>query len=78
MQVANNVDLRYKPLNIRIALISLVTWSETDQIRITSNGSNTLKEFANYSRLVLRKTNPYDNAQLLTGMKMKNIIGKTL
>ncbi|EDV18671.1 uncharacterized protein TRIADDRAFT_9730, partial [Trichoplax adhaerens] len=66
--VANNVDLRYKSINIRVALMSLVTWSQADQMLVTTDGSATLTRFANYSNLVLKKSNPYDNAQLLTGI----------
>ncbi|EDV20168.1 uncharacterized protein TRIADDRAFT_64349 [Trichoplax adhaerens] len=74
-QVANIVDLRYKSINVRVALMSLVTWSETDKILVTSNASATLSRFANYSNVVLKKSNPYDNAQLLTGVSLTNKIG---
>ncbi|EDV20167.1 uncharacterized protein TRIADDRAFT_32380, partial [Trichoplax adhaerens] len=75
IQVANNVDLRYKSINIRVALMSLVTWSQADQMLVTTDGSATLTRFANYSNLVLKKSNPYDNAQLLTGINLANKAG---
>lgn len=57
--------------------MSLVTWSQADQIVVSSDGSATLTRFANYSKVVLKKSNPYDNAQLLTGIDLTSKAGKT-
>lgn len=56
----------YMPLNIFIALIGVVVWSEGDQIEISGNGDNVLNDFLNYRRERLYETHPNDNAQLLT------------
>ena len=57
--------------------MGLVTWSQSDQIVVSTDGSATLTRFANYSKHVLKKSNPYDNAQLLTGIDLANKAGKT-
>jgi hypothetical protein len=56
----------YSPLNIFIALVGVVVWTEHDEINITSNGDTTLSNFLHYRRGKLAKEHPNDNAQLLT------------
>lgn len=68
--MANNVDLRYKTIQIRVALMSIVTWSVQDQIAVTADASDTLTKFANYSSRVLKHDHPYDSVHLLTGITL--------
>lgn len=54
------------PLNIFVALVGVVVWTEGDEITLQSNGDATLTSFLEYRRKVLVKEHPNDNAQLLT------------
>ncbi len=56
----------YAPLNIFIALVGMVVWSETDEITIKANGDDTLASFLHYRKERLLRDHPNDNAQLLT------------
>lgn len=56
----------YVPLNIFIALVGVVVWTEYDEISISTNGDATLTNFLHYRRERLVKEHPNDNAQLLT------------
>jgi hypothetical protein len=56
----------YAPLNIFIALVGVVIWTEHDEIILAANGDTTLTNFLHYRREKLVKEHPNDNAQLLT------------
>lgn len=56
----------YVPLNIFVALVGVVVWTEKNEIDLSTDGDKTLKNFLNYRRKVLVKDHPNDNAQLLT------------
>lgn len=56
----------YVPLNIFIALVGVVVWTEYDEITLSTNGDTTLTNFLHYRREKLVKEHPNDNAQLLT------------
>jgi hypothetical protein len=56
----------YAPLNIFVALVGIVVWSEKDEIQISAKGDETLTNFLHYRRVRLSKEHPNDNAQLLT------------
>lgn len=60
----------YVPLNIFIALVGVVVWTEYDEISLSSNGDTTLTNFLHYRRERLVKEHPNDNAQLLTYVKI--------
>ncbi|EDV20169.1 uncharacterized protein TRIADDRAFT_61393 [Trichoplax adhaerens] len=75
IQVINTVDLRYKAINVRVLLVGIVTWSQQDQINVTDSGTATLSQFSDYAIKTLRLTNPYDSAQLFTGIFLKNEAG---
>ena len=64
--MASNFFQLYAPLNIYIALVGVVVWTEMDEIELTSNGDETLARFLHYRRERLVKDHPNDNAQLLT------------
>lgn len=56
----------YAPLNIFIALVGVVIWTEHDEISFSDDGDATLTNFLHYRREKLIKEHPNDNAQLLT------------
>jgi hypothetical protein len=66
-QIFNFILLQlYAPLNIFVALVGIVVWSEKDEIQISVKGDETLTNFLHYRRVRLSKEHPNDNAQLLT------------
>ena len=77
--VANVMNALYSPLNIYIALVGVVVWTEYDEIKLSSDGDTTLKNFLNYRKERLVKDHPNDNAQLLTGVQFEGgVVGKAL
>lgn len=56
------------PLNIFVALVGVVVWSEMDEIALSEKGDMTLTNFLHYRRGRLFKEYPNDNAQLLTSV----------
>lgn len=69
----------YSPLNIYIALVGVIVWTEFDEITLSPNGDTTLTNFLHYRRERLVKTHPNDNAQLLTGVVFDGgVVGKAL
>ena len=47
--VANVMNALYSPLNIYIALVGVVVWTEHDEINLSTDGDTTLKNFLHYS-----------------------------
>ena len=77
--VANVMNALYSPLNIYIALVGVVVWTEYDEIILDTNGDTTLTNFLHYRRERLNKDHPNDNAQLLTGITFNGgVVGKAL
>ena len=77
--VANVMNALYSPLNIYIALVGVVVWTEYDEITLSTDGDTTLKNFLNYRKERLVKEHPNDNAQLLTGIQFEGgVVGKAL
>ncbi|XP_017779843.1 PREDICTED: disintegrin and metalloproteinase domain-containing protein 9 isoform X2 [Nicrophorus vespilloides] len=77
--IANIINGLYAPLNIYVALVGLVIWSEFDEIVFSPNGDITLTNFLHYRRAQLIKQHPNDNAQLLTKYTFDNgVVGKAL
>ena len=78
-EMANIANALYAPLNIYIALVGVVVWSEYDEITLSTNGDTTLTNFLHYRRERLVKDHPNDNAQLLTGIQFDaGVVGKAL
>lgn len=73
--VANVMNALYSPLNIYIALVGVVVWTEFDEIQLSTDGDTTLKNFLHYRKERLVKEHPNDNAQLLTGNAVIYIFG---
>ena len=77
--VANVMNALYSPLNIYIALVGVVVWTEFDEIQLSTDGDTTLKNFLHYRKERLVKEHPNDNAQLLTGIHFEaGVVGKAL
>lgn len=56
----------YAPLNIFIALVGVIIWSDHDEIHLSADGDATLTNFLHYRRERLAQDHPNDNAQLIT------------
>ncbi|XP_071445169.1 disintegrin and metalloproteinase domain-containing protein adm-2 [Hetaerina americana] len=77
--IANIINALYVPLNIFVALVGVVVWTEFDEIALSTNGDTTLTNFLHYRRGRLVKEHPNDNAQLLTRIQFKGgVVGKAL
>lgn len=78
-QIANVVNALYAPLNIFIALVGVVVWTEHDEIVMSSNGDTTLNNFLAYRMDRLAREHPNDNAQLITDITLdSSVVGKAL
>ncbi|CAB4067748.1 unnamed protein product [Lepeophtheirus salmonis] len=69
--IANVMNALYSPLNIYIALVGVIVWTEYDEITLDRKGDQTLTHFLHYRRERLVKEHPNDNAQLLTGIEFE-------
>ena len=77
--VTNVMNALYSPLNIYIALVGVIVWTEYDEIKMSTNGDKMLTNFLHYRRERLVKDHPNDNAQLLTGVLFEGgVVGKAL
>ncbi|KAL0811467.1 hypothetical protein ABMA28_009867 [Loxostege sticticalis] len=77
--VANIINSVYSPLNIFIALVGVVIWTERDEIQLVENGDETLNNFLRYRRFTLLSDIPNDNAHLITRQKFREgVVGKAL
>ncbi|GFY75041.1 disintegrin and metalloproteinase domain-containing protein 12 [Trichonephila inaurata madagascariensis] len=78
-EIANIVNGLYSPLNIFIALVGVIVWSEHDEIKLSPDGDATLTNFLHYRRERLAQEHPNDNAQLITAMTFDGgVVGKAL
>ncbi|XP_053366090.1 disintegrin and metalloproteinase domain-containing protein 12 [Clarias gariepinus] len=67
-EIANYVDKFYRVLNIRVALVGLEVWSDSDKCSVTQDPFTTLHEFLDWRKLKLLPSRPHDNAQLISGV----------
>ncbi|XP_062863969.1 disintegrin and metalloproteinase domain-containing protein 12 [Trichomycterus rosablanca] len=67
-EIANYVDKFYRALNIRVALVGLEVWSDSDKCSVTQDPFTTLHEFLDWRKLILLPQRPHDNAQLISGV----------
>lgn len=56
----------YQPVNIKVALVGVEIWSESDRIMVAENGDTTLDSFLRYRRVHMLPDMPNDHAQLIT------------
>ncbi|KAK6622490.1 hypothetical protein RUM44_002302 [Polyplax serrata] len=77
--ITNIINALFVPLNIFIALIGVVVWTEKNEIDLSTNGDKTLTNFLHYRKEFLVKEHPNDNAQLLTRVQFEGgVVGKAL
>ena len=55
----------YRALDIRVALVGLEVWSDSDKCPITQDPFTTLHEFLDWRKVKLLPQKPHDNAQLI-------------
>ncbi|XP_029957734.1 disintegrin and metalloproteinase domain-containing protein 15 isoform X2 [Salarias fasciatus] len=67
LDVANQVDWFYRPLNVRVALTGLEIWSDRDKIRVEKSPTDTLNNFLSWRTRELLPRLRHDNAQLVMG-----------
>ncbi|XP_056142807.1 disintegrin and metalloproteinase domain-containing protein 12 isoform X2 [Lampris incognitus] len=67
LDVANQVDWFYRPLNVRVALTGLEIWSDRDKIPVVRNPTDTLNHFLEWRSRELLPRLRHDNAQLVMG-----------
>ncbi|XP_068999887.1 disintegrin and metalloproteinase domain-containing protein 12 isoform X2 [Embiotoca jacksoni] len=67
LDVANQVDWFYRPLNVRVALTGLEIWSDRDKIRVEKSPTDTLSSFLEWRTRDLLPRLRHDNAQLVMG-----------
>ncbi|XP_051812736.1 disintegrin and metalloproteinase domain-containing protein 12 isoform X1 [Acanthochromis polyacanthus] len=67
LDVANQVDWFYRPLNVRVALTGLEIWSDRDKIRVEKSPIDTLNNFLQWRSRDLLPRLRHDNAQLVMG-----------
>ncbi|KAM9310214.1 disintegrin and metalloproteinase domain-containing protein 12 isoform 2-T2 [Pholidichthys leucotaenia] len=67
LDVANQVDWFYRPLNVRVALTGLEIWSDRDKIPVEKNPTDTLNNFLQWRTRDLLPRLRHDNAQLVMG-----------
>ncbi|XP_070823314.1 disintegrin and metalloproteinase domain-containing protein 15 isoform X4 [Chaetodon trifascialis] len=67
LDVANQVDWFYRPLNVRVALTGLEIWSDRDKIRVEKSPTDTLNNFLEWRTRELLPRLHHDNAQLVMG-----------
>ncbi|XP_054638268.1 disintegrin and metalloproteinase domain-containing protein 12 isoform X1 [Dunckerocampus dactyliophorus] len=67
LDVANQVDWFYRPLNVRVALTGLEIWSDRDKIPVEKNPIDTLNNFLEWRARELLPRLRHDNAQLIMG-----------
>uniref|UniRef100_UPI0037E8E9D3 disintegrin and metalloproteinase domain-containing protein 12 isoform X2 n=1 Tax=Semicossyphus pulcher TaxID=241346 RepID=UPI0037E8E9D3 len=67
LDVANQVDWFYRPLNVRVALTGLEIWSDRDKIPVKKSPTDTLSNFLEWRTRELLPRLRHDNAQLVMG-----------
>lgn len=79
MQIVNIMNAFYRQLNIFVALVGVVLWTEKDEIKLTDDGDATLTSFLKYRCDKLLPRYHHDNAQLITSTSFNgSVVGKAL
>ncbi|KAI6648525.1 hypothetical protein LOD99_8157 [Oopsacas minuta] len=79
IEIANEMDLMYKTIGVRVAIVGVQIWSSTDQITVNRDLDITLNNWLQYLPTLKAQTSfTYDNAQLIIGLEFpsNNVIGK--
>ncbi|XP_038070883.1 disintegrin and metalloproteinase domain-containing protein 12-like isoform X2 [Patiria miniata] len=74
-EMANAMDMIYRQLNMRVALIGVEVWDEGDQFDVSTNPTVTMQSFHRWRKETLLPTVYNDNAQFVTG---KSFDGSTV
>ncbi|XP_023592462.1 disintegrin and metalloproteinase domain-containing protein 28 [Trichechus manatus latirostris] len=69
-EMANYVNMLYKKLDTRVALVGMEIWTDEDKIKITPNASFTLENFSKWRASVLPRRKHHDIAQLITATEL--------
>uniref|UniRef100_A0A8C5J6I6 Peptidase M12B domain-containing protein n=1 Tax=Junco hyemalis TaxID=40217 RepID=A0A8C5J6I6_JUNHY len=73
LEIANQVDVFFRPLGVRVALLAVEVWSEGDKIAVGGSARAVLERFLRWRREELLPQLPHDNAQLLTGAHFDDV-----
>ncbi|NXM26840.1 ADA15 protein, partial [Oxyruncus cristatus] len=73
LEIANQVDVFFRPLGVRVALLAVEVWSEGDRIAVGGSARAALERFLRWRREELLPRLPHDNAQLLTGARFDDV-----
>ncbi|XP_059501202.1 disintegrin and metalloproteinase domain-containing protein 12-like [Stegostoma tigrinum] len=71
IDIANTVDLYYRPFNIRVALIGVEVWT-ANKITIDRSAKDNMNRFLNWRRNDLLPRMHNDNAHLITGVSFSH------
>ncbi|NXG57843.1 ADA15 protein, partial [Hemiprocne comata] len=73
LEIANQVDVFFQPLGVRVALLAVEVWSEGDKFTVGSSARAALEHFLHWRQQELLPRLPHDNAQLLTGTHFDDV-----
>ncbi|XP_008054862.1 ADAM DEC1 [Carlito syrichta] len=70
--VMNLLNVIYKTIDVRVALVGMEIWSDEDKIKVEPNTGTTFKNFMRWHRSNLGRKKIHDHAQLLSGIGFSN------
>ncbi|XP_008585226.1 PREDICTED: ADAM DEC1 isoform X2 [Galeopterus variegatus] len=70
--VINLLNVIYKTIDVRVALVGMEIWSDGDKIKVEPNTGTTFNNFLSWHRSKLWKKKVHDHAQLLSGVGFSN------
>ncbi|XP_030321103.1 disintegrin and metalloproteinase domain-containing protein 15 isoform X5 [Calypte anna] len=73
LEIANQVDVFFQPLGVRVALLAVEVWSEGDRFAVGGSAKAVLERFLRWRQQDLLPRLPHDNAQLLTGTHFDDV-----
>ncbi|NXL66969.1 ADA15 protein, partial [Chordeiles acutipennis] len=73
LEIANQVDVFFQPLGVRVALLAVEVWSEGDRFAVGGSARAALERFLRWRQEELLPRLPHDNAQLLTGAHFEDV-----
>jgi len=79
MQIVNIMNAFYRQINIFVALVGIILWTNEDEIKLIEDGDSTLTNFLKYRKEKLLPRYRHDSAQLITSTSFNgNVVGKAL
>ncbi|NWH15579.1 ADA15 protein, partial [Grus americana] len=73
LEIANQVDAFFQPLGVRVALLAVEVWSDSDRFAVGGSARAVLERFLHWRQEELLPRLPHDNAQLLTGARFEDV-----